>query len=348
MMGANSVIGAPPRPIARFAGTAREVGRAVGRALGPRLEENVARYLRERPQPSEQVDLKEFRRAAVPWLRTLPDRFQDELEGLAEGAQVPLQRVAEWNYLDSYLGGGCSGLVGMLDGHVWVARNNDMYVPGIWGHAIVHEVNGRIPTLAFGQEGDVFTATGINRDQLWLHHQALATTDRPRPGRPRMPGWVLLTDMLETCSSIADVEARLDEVDRDEGMTLFVVDGQRDEFAIFECSSSRYVRRRPTQQWMVATNHACVLDAPSPIGDSLTRQERMEEAATGLYQGTSRPQLPLDLIAMLADERVERRGAALSTVYAAVACPHDGRVWFTFEGWPAASKGNWQEIDWSD
>lgn len=32
-------------------------------------------------------------RGAVPWLRTLPDRFQDELEGLAEGAQVPLQRV---------------------------------------------------------------------------------------------------------------------------------------------------------------------------------------------------------------------------------------------------------------
>jgi hypothetical protein len=342
------VIGSPPRPIARFAGTAREVGRAVGRALGPRLEENVARYLRERPQSPDLLDLEEFSAGAVPWLRTLPTRFQEELEGLAEGARVPLQQVAEWNYIDSYLGEGCSGFVGLLDGHVWVARNNDMYVPGIWGYAIVREVKGRIPTLSFGQEGDVFTATGMNRDRLWLHHQALATSDRPRPGRPRMPGWVLLTDMLETCSSIADVEARLEEVDRDESMTLFVVDGRRDEFAIFECSSSRHVRRQPTAHWMVATNHGCVLDAPEAEGDSYARYSCMEAAANLLSRGgATRARLPADLISMLADEHVERRGAALSTVYAAVACPHDGRVWFTFGAYPAASQGHWQEINWS-
>ena len=62
----------------------------------------------------------------MPWLRRLPARFQEELEGLAEAAHVPLQRVAEWSYVDSYLGGGCSGFIGMLERHVWVARNNDM------------------------------------------------------------------------------------------------------------------------------------------------------------------------------------------------------------------------------
>jgi len=165
-----------------------------------------------------------------------------------------------------------------------VARNNDMYVPGIWGHAIIREVDGRIPTLSFGQEGDAFTATGVNHDRLWLHHQALATSDRPRARRPRMPGWVLLTDMLETCSSIPDVEARLDEVDRDEGMILFVVDGRRDEFAIFECASSRHVRRESTRQWTVATNHARALDAPKPTGDYAGRTLRMEEAANYIDQ----------------------------------------------------------------
>jgi hypothetical protein len=65
--------------------------------------------------------------------------------------------------------------------------------------------------------------------------------------------------------------------------------------------------------------------APPPMGDSLTRHGRMEEAANRLYQEATPPRLPHDLISMLADERVERRGAALSTVYAAVACPHDGR-----------------------
>ena len=220
---------AGPRHAACFAGTAREVGVAVGRALGPRLEANIARYLRERPQSPGALDPDGLRRGALPWLRTLPDRFQDELEGLAEGASVPLQAVAEWNFVDQCVDDGCSAVVGWIDGHAWVARNNDMFVPGIWGHATIREITGRIPTLTFGQEGDVFTATGVNRDRLWLHHHALATSDRPRPGRPHMSGWVLLTEMLETCSTIAQVERRLAEVDRDEGMLLVAIEGASDE-----------------------------------------------------------------------------------------------------------------------
>jgi len=169
------VVGSPSRQVPCFAGTPREVGRAVGHVLGSRLEADVARYLRERPQPGDRFDLEELGRGAMPWLRMLPTRFQEELEGLAEGAQVPLQRVAEWNYVDSYLGEGCSGFVGRFDEHVWVARNNDMYVPGIWGHAIVREVDDRIPTLSFGQEGDVFTATGINRDRYQPRPVSTAT-----------------------------------------------------------------------------------------------------------------------------------------------------------------------------
>ena len=71
----------------------------------------------------------------------------------------------------------------LIDGHAWVARNNDMFVPGIWGHATIREIKGRIPTLTFGQEGDVFTATGVNRERLWLHHHALDDL-----GRGRAPG----------------------------------------------------------------------------------------------------------------------------------------------------------------
>jgi hypothetical protein len=345
---AGHIMGTTPRQIPRFSGTPREVGRAVGRALGPRLEDNIARYLRDRPQPREALDVAELRRGALPWLRTLPLRFQDELEGLAEGAHLPLQRVAEWNYVESCLDEGCSAFVGRIGEHVWIARNNDMYVPGVWGHAIVRELTGRIPTLCFGAEGSVFTATGLNRDRLWLHHHALSTSDAPRDGRRHMHGWVLLTDMLETCSTILEVEGRLSDVDRDEGMILFAVDGKSDEFAIFECSSSRYVRRQQTAPWMVGTNHACVLAAPEPGGDSRARQLRLEAMAGELYDRQLQLRLPQDLISILADEGVERREASLSTVYSAVACPHDGRLWFTFGGYPAASQGRWEAVAWPE
>jgi hypothetical protein len=332
--------------VARFAGTAREVGIAAGRALGPRLEANIARYLRDRPQHPDAIDPAELRRGAIPWLRTLPDRFQDELEGLAEGAQVPLQRVAEWNYVEQCVDDGCSAFVGLIDGHAWVARNNDMFAPGIWGHATVREITGRIPTLSFGQAGDVFTATGVNRERLWLHHHALTVSDAPRTGRRHMSGWVLLTEMLETCSTIAEVEARLDEVDRDEGMLLVAVDGASDEVAILECGRSTHVRRPQDGAWLIATNHAVVLDERAPNGDSRSRQARMESLAGGLTGRQPGIRLPDDLIAILADDAVERRGMDFSTVYATVACPAEGSLWFTFGAVPAASLGDWQPVAW--
>jgi hypothetical protein len=45
----------------------------------------------------------------------------------------------------------------------------------------------------------------VNRERPWLHHQSLPDPDAPRPGRPHVPGWVLLAEMLETCASIDDV-----------------------------------------------------------------------------------------------------------------------------------------------
>ena len=337
---------AGPDRIHRFAGTPREIGRAAGLALGPRLEANIGRYIRERPRRRGALDLTELRRGALPWLRTLPARFQDEIEGLAEGANLPLQRVAEWNYIESCVDDGCSGFVGGLGGHVWVARNNDFFIPDLWGYATIREVTGRIPTACFGLEGDVFTATGVNRDRLWLHHQYMPTSDAPRSERPHLPGWVLLTDMLETCSTIGEVEARLEEVDRDEGMILFAVDGKSDEFAILECLCSSHARRAPTGPWLVGTNHACGPGADPPDGDSLSRQTRMEAMSTELYERELRAPLPKDLIAILADDGVERRGQDIWTVYSNVACPGTGELWFTFGGYPAASRGEWLPITW--
>jgi hypothetical protein len=343
---AEQTMTASPDRVRRYAGTPREIGLAAGRALGPRLADTIDRYVRERPQGRDALDLEELHNGAMPWLRTLPARFQEELEGLAEGANLPLQRVAEWNYIESCVRDGCSGVVGRIDGLAWVARNNDFFIPGIWGYATIREVTGRIPTLSFGLDGDVFTPTGVNRERLWLHQQFLPTPDGPVPGRPHLPGWVVLTDMLETCSTIAEVEARLDEIDRDEGMLLFVVDGKTNEFAILECECRRHVRRPPGGPWLVGANHACVLGESAPDEGSRSRHGRMEALATELFAREAPGGLPENLIAILADGAVERRGPGVVTVYAAVACPSTGELWFTFEGTPAASRGAWERLPW--
>jgi len=313
--------------------------------MGPRLDRLIGTYLRERPQRPGALDLEALSRGALPWLRGLPERFQEELEGLAAGAGLALQRVAEWSYVECCVDDGCSGFAGMLAGHAWVARNNDMFVPGIWGHATVRAIDGRIPTLCFGMEGDVFTATGVNERRLWLHHQALPASDEPDPGKPHVPSWVLLTEMLETCSTIPEVAARLDAVGRDDGMMLFAVDGKSDEIAVLECGRGAWTRR-PAAGWLVGTNHRWGTGGSDAPGGSGSRCRRMEALAAGLSDGSAEPRLPDDLVALLADEGVERRGAAFATVYANVACPATGEVWFTFGDVPAASRGAWARVPW--
>jgi hypothetical protein len=235
---------------------------------------------------------------------------------------------------------------------VWVARNNDSYVPELWGYATIREVEGRIPTINFSMEGDIFTPTGINKEKLWLHYNFLSVWDQPASTKPHFPAYVFLTEALELCRCISDVEMLLNETDRDGGMLLFAVDGKKNEFALFECLCSKYYKREPSNGWIVGTNHFCACEDltlgdadKEPLG-TLSRFSRMENLIQTLSTSQTSPNLPVDLIRILADDQIERRDKRLVTVYSNVACPSAGEIWYTFGGYPAASKGNWQRLEW--
>ena len=129
-------------------------------------------------------------------------------------------------------------------------------------------------------------------------------------------------------------------------MILSAVDGTREEFAILECSSTRRMRRPSREPWLAATNHACALDGVESDEGSRLRQARMEAMATALYARPLEVSPPQDLIRILADDGVERRGPRLTTVYSTVACPGAAQLWFTFGAFPAASRGDWQPVPW--
>jgi len=334
--------------IHRFKGSPYEIGLAIGRTFGNRLEQTATYYIDKMAGSS---DMEKLHAGAMPWLHGLPERFQDELGGMAEGAGVPLQRLVEWTYIEECEKQECSGAICSFNGAAWVARNNDAYVPELWGYAMIREVDGRIPTINFTMEGDVFTPTGINKEKLWLHYNFLSVWDQPMPGKAHVPGYVFLTEALELCRSISDVEAFLAETDRDGGMLLFAADGKTGEFALFDCLCSKHYRRDPVDGWIVGTNHYCACEDLS-LGDdagslsSLNRFKRMETLIRALYASATPPNLPADLIRILGDDQVERRTKRLYTVYSNVACPSTGEIWYTFGGYPAASRGNWQRLEW--
>jgi hypothetical protein len=80
------------------------------------------------------------------------------------------------------------GRIVTAGGYAWVARNNDTYAPGMWGYATIREVTGRIPTICFGLEGDVFTPSGVNGEKLWLHYNWLPVWDVLEAGERHLPG----------------------------------------------------------------------------------------------------------------------------------------------------------------
>ena len=335
--------------IYRFKGTPREIGFAAGRMLGKKLEKNVHHYI---SRQEDSKAMQELHSGALPWLRSLPKRFQDEFEGMAEGANLSLQCLAEWAYIEECDKKQCSGAIYLFDGKAWVARNNDFYVPELWGYATIREVDGRISTISFPMEGGIFTPTGINREKLWLHYNFLPAWDKPAPDKAHVPPYVFLTEALELCRTIGDVERMLNEIDRDGAMMLFAVDGKSNEFALFDCLCSKYYRREPIDGWIVGTNHYCACEDISltaedekPLG-TLNRFKQMQTLLQTLSASQTPPNLPGDLIRILADDQIERRDERVMTVYANVACPGAGEIWYTFGGYPAASKGNWQRLEW--
>lgn len=342
---------APQDRIHHLRGTAFEIGHALGQSLGPRLAANIDRYVRERVPPGEPLDEAQWRSGALPWLRALPARFLEEFEGLAQGAQLPLQRLAEWAYLEVVLSARCSGAIVALDDQVWVARNNDIFAPGMWGYATIREVTGRIPAVSFGLEGDVFAPTGINRERLWLHYNYAPAWDVPPAGRPHLPGYAFLVEALETCRTLQDLEALLAQVPRDDGMLLFAIEGKTGAHALYECPCTGAYKRDAVEGWLVGTNHYHAHpQAPPParVGSpsSLGRYRRMATLVGNLVSQGARPSPVEALIRILADGAVEVRQGETVTAYANVACPGTGELWYTFGGYPAASQGNWQRLDW--
>ena len=331
-------------------GSARSVGLALGRMIGPRLDHLIDYYIQNGPGKHGLVDLDRLHYGTLPWLRSLPERFQEELEGLAEGAGLPLQRIAEWSFVEECVSAGCSAFMCTIAGHTWVARNNDMWVPELWGYVTIREVDGRIPTISFGLEGELFTGTGINRERLWLHYNYLPVRDAPAGDKPAMLPFVLLTTALETCRTLDDVEALLDEIDRAGGMMLFAADGKIDACAVFECTCTGHVKREPSGGWIAGTNHYCADDTHNePDAFTLRSQRRyarMVELLDELLMHEAAVNTPWELVHVLADAGVEQRGEDSGTVYANVVCPASQAIWYTFGGYPAASAGAWQRVEW--
>jgi hypothetical protein len=325
----------------RLTGTPYQIGLTLGEKLGGQLEADIDRYLHQGPGRFCDLDWAALSAGAMDWHRSLPQRYQTELEGMADGSGVPLQRIAEWGYVDA---GGCSGYLRKEGQHLWIGRNNDLWVPDLWGYAIRRQVNGRLGFISFGMRGEIFAATGLNQAGLWLHYNHL-----PAFVPPEGPAWtpyVLLTEMLETCKNPEEVETVLRTTKRTSGMLVFAAEGRQGTWAVLECSPQEVARLDCPGDFIAGTNHYQALQTPDPpesyAPESVARLRKLE----GLLDALPASSNPETLIRVLAHPGVEQCDDGYGTVYANLCSPTQQKLWFTLGGFPAASQGNWQPIPW--
>ncbi|HVY61299.1 MAG TPA: C45 family autoproteolytic acyltransferase/hydrolase, partial [Planctomycetota bacterium] len=219
--------------VAHLAGTPREMGLAHGRMLAERVKEDIRAYLDDfavADAHRTKADLLAL------WKKHLPDvprAYVEELEGLAEGAGVPLDDVLAAHAIPTVFH--CSGAAlsgpATKDGKLYHYRSLD-YSLGI-GHAKTVQENavlfvrspaGAIPHVVVGWAGVVGCVTGMNAAGVSLGEMGSSSKDEEEgAGTPMM---LELLRILETAHGGQEALAAFRAWKRGEGYNFIVGDGK--------------------------------------------------------------------------------------------------------------------------
>jgi len=363
-------------PLHMLPGPPGDAGMKHGREIAHFFDDTFLETYLARLSQINRVQRSDMPVQAQRWLASLPTHFQEEVDGMAVGAGVPALRVAEFLYADisrptnpatpptspadpvrvsddeepaAASGPMCTGVMTMIDRELWIARNCDwLFATLVRGTAaVVHASPGRIPVMGVGIRGDIDVDTGINAERLWVHLHTLYATDEPRGDRTCISWLFWAREALETCASLDDLERFITSTQRDRGVIVVAGEGKSGDGAIFECSRAGHERHDFDGGTLIAANHPQrknpTNDAPRRASGGTTTSRWCGARDRLSERPPTRP--PEDLIAVLADDRVEMRTPPnLRTIYSAVVCPRKGDLWFAAggaNGQPAASSGRW-------
>ena len=365
-------------PLVSIPGPARDAGHAHGRLTRELFEPAFCEQYVQSLCAINRVERRDMTSQAERWLSQLPLHHQEEIDGMAAGARVPLIRVTELLYADIARatdtsdqpfdparpserppepvpnGPMCSAMITppARTNSPWIARNCDwlkaILVRGT--SAVHHALPNRIPVLAVGINGDIDIDTGMNAEGLWLHLHTLYAPGDPKGDRTRISWLFWAREALELCATLDELERFIESTERDRGVIAIAADGKTGETALFECSKSDHRRIDGNGDILLATNH------PQHKHPDAERVGRSRPGSTIARYGGLRDlvdrqppeRLPEDLIGVLGHESVEMRTPThLRTIYSAVADPATRRIWFaagTADGKPAASTGSWESV----
>jgi hypothetical protein len=221
----------------------------------------------------------------------------------------------------------------------------------MWSYVNIISKENTIPVMLFGMGGDLFSGTGYNKEKIWLHYNWLPIWDIP--AQEAYPPYVFLRMALESCRNLTELESMLRHIPRDGGMNLFAVDGKDNSCAVYECICNGYIKREVDYRYTVAANHFNITSVPADFNHDFSNSRGRQKAAENILSDIndisgrdSTDFIVKDLISVLSNPDVEQNNGLRGTVYANIACPFTGELYYACDDFPAASKGQWECIDW--
>lgn len=164
-------------PVLHLEGTPEEMGYQHGVLLRDHVRANLAYLLDEKDDESIEVNGVKLTRSMIAGMlnsifaKQIPERFVEELKGLAKGAELPLARVMAANLIPEAVH--CSGFAllseATADGKLLHGRVLDYGVKlKLQDHAvlIIQKPDGRIPFANVSYAGFIGSVTGTNAEQI--------------------------------------------------------------------------------------------------------------------------------------------------------------------------------------
>jgi hypothetical protein len=291
------------------------------------------------------------------WPR-IPHPLQEELQGVATGAQVDLPLVLLINALDDLANNwpSCSALaVGegrTSRGSYLAGRNLDypVFVDALVDLQTLFHINPDegLPLVSLAWPGYVGVLTGMNRTGVALVHLTAMCRDHTLKG---LPAGLRNRLALQLKTTISEAAGSLLEAPATIGNNLLLVSSE--ETLVLELSPHRSAVRRPVNGLITATNHFQSQEM-SPVKGIFPRRPPL--AVLSPYQFTEaysqaraarlqelaarRPLVPKDLQAFLGDPDVANAGTVNSVIFD----PAELTLWVAQKRHPPVSQGEYAKL----
>jgi isopenicillin-N N-acyltransferase like protein len=181
-----------PLPLIEARGTYREVGRQIGEQCRDRIQTMFTGLRDDLPKGATWQAMLEQSKAYLECSRAVYPQYIEELEGIAEGAQVPFEEVfllmceELW---EDYAWRGCTDMAARgkatADGTTLIAHTNDL-LPKTESMLVLLKVQaGDEPEYLGVSVGGIAVSAGYNAAKISLTGNQIDSND-VRPGVPRL------------------------------------------------------------------------------------------------------------------------------------------------------------------